>query len=408
MVYTTGVLGYDKDRSILYAIRSQAQLQGVGEIYLIVEYNLNTRESIKLPLDLGRDAKFVHAGMNGYVIEAYDKLLVFDGSFKLIKEYADAVFLGSSRYQMDKDHVVMLVGENVNDQCKVTLYKGSSSSTVMLNDACSSVKRLNIPSPYVYFVINQRLYRFDALTDTFNIVPLTTEGELVEYVVGDKQYSYHQVYALGLSENHVTVFNGNMNILQSSNAMDVIQVGETFYLAQKPNTDDFYVYNFDHLEMIEIEEDFSNTRVNKNYLIINTAGCIFINCQNIYKNGTELVLSGVMQFNAVDKDNAVYIVSRTDTSYDIMHTNFETDVTIKLMSLNYSIDSYINISPIYTLSNGMIIIKDDVTRNYHLFDRYGTLIETTLYVGYYKNAYGAPQLYLLRENGEVIAVDYFL
>jgi hypothetical protein len=333
---------------------------------------------------------------------------VFDGSFEFIKEYADAVFLGSSRYQMNKDNVVMLVGENVNNQCQVTLYRGSSSSTVMLDDACSSVKRLNILSPYVYFVINQRLYQFDALTDTFNIVPLTTEGELVEYVVSDNQYSYHQVYALGLSENNVTVFNSHMNILQSSNAMDVIQVGETFYLGQKPNTNDFYVYNFDHLEMMEIEEDFSSTRVSNNYLIINTTDCTVINCQNIYKNGVELILSGVMRFNAVDKDNAVYLVNRTDTSYDIMHTNFETDVTTKLMSLNYNYSSYTNMSPIWTLPNGMIIIKDDDTRNYHLFDRHGTLIETTVYVGYYKNSYGAPQLYLLRENGEVIALDYFL
>jgi hypothetical protein len=302
----------------------------------------------------------------------------------------------------------MLIGENVNNQCQVTLYRGSSSSSVTLNDPCDSVKRLNVPSPYVYFIINYRLYKFDAATDAFSIVPLTTEDEVVSYVANDREHDRNLVFALGLSESKVTIFNKHIDILQSSNAMDVIQVGETYYLAKKPNSNDYYVYTFDNLEMLKIEEEFTTTRVNNNYLIINPWDCISTGCQNIYKNGIELVLSGVMSFNAIDKDNVVYIENRTDTSHDIMHTNFELNITKKIMSLNYNTESAKNVYPIYTLSNGLIIIRDDDTRSFHLFDRYGTLIETTSYIGYYKNSASASRLYLLRENGEVISFDYFL
>lgn len=407
-IYTTGILGYDKEESLLYAIRSYAQVQGVTDIDQIMEYNMDTKTFRALPHDLGWDPRFVHADIDGYVIEAKDKTLVFDGNFELIKEYSDAVFLGSSTFEMDKDNVVMLIGETTDNQCKVTLYKGKSNSTVFLDDSCDSVERLNVYSSYVYFIINEKLYKFDAKTDTFSIVSLTTENETVKYVDGDRIYSANHVFALGLSNNGVTIFNKHMDISQSSNAMDAIQVGQDYYLAKKPNTDEYYIYDFENIENIKIEEEFSRSTVDYNYLILETLGCTVMRCQNIYKNGTELIFSDVMSFDAVDNDNVLYIQNRTDTSYDIMHTNFETNTTMKLMSLNYNNSSHINMYPIYALDNGLIIIKDDETRNYHLFDRTGTLIETVLYIGQYKNAIGWPQIYLLRENGDVISLDYFM
>ncbi|MBU1143359.1 MAG: hypothetical protein KKH92_06915 [Firmicutes bacterium] len=405
---TPGVLGYVKTSSTLYAIQSNSQISGGSVISHIYQYNLDTKTGMKLPIDLGRDPKFVYAGMNGYVIEARDKLLIFDGNFELIKESTEAVFLGASKYHIDKENIVALVGETIGTQCQVTMYNGSSTQTINLDDTCNSVQRLNVFSEQVYFVINYRLYQFDALTKTFSLVPLTTDTETVQYVVTDSIYSRNRVYALKLSQNFITVFNKNMDISQSANAMEVIQVGETYYLAKRPNSDLIFVYNFDESEVLEIEEDFNYTEVKNNHLVVHTTRCTLLFCQNIYKNGIELVLSDVMWFHTVDNKNAVYIDNLTDTTYDIMHINFETNFTKKIVTLNYSTDPYVNYNSLYALPNQLILIRDSITSQYHFYDSNGDFIESLKYIGHYKTASSAPQVFLLRENGEVISFDYFL
>lgn len=404
-MYSPGILGYDKNQSIIYAIQSKAHIQQESVINNIVAFNLNTQELTPLSVNLGTNAKFVHAGRDGYVIESSSFISVFDGNFKLVKQYSDAVFLGSSKYQSNKNDVVMLIGENATAQCKVTAYRGSSSTTVMLNDSCSDVDRLKIPSPLVYFVINERLYQFNAPNNEFTRVPLTSEGEKVEYLVSNQYYTTNQIYGLKLSENPVTVFNSTMNIAQSTNAMDVVQVGETFYVAKEPNSDNYVVFDFDHNELLDIDDVFTYTRVDHNFLIVNNSNCSIMTCQDIYKNGTEQVLDDIMRFDAVDRNHAVYITNMTESSYDIMHVNFDTNSTKKLMSLNYNYDTYTNLASVLTLSNGLITIINQEGRDYHIFKSDGSLIETMKYVAYHKNSSGSSQVLLLRDNGDVLSID---
>jgi SAM-dependent methyltransferase len=254
-------------------------------------------------------------------------------------------------------------------------------------------------------VINERLYQFNAPNNEFTRVPLTSEGEKVEYLVSNQYYTTNQIYGLKLSENPVTVFNSTMNIAQSTNAMDVVQVGETFYVAKEPNSDNYVVFDFDHNELLDIDDVFTYTRVDHNFLIVNNSNCSIMTCQDIYKNGTELVLDDIMRFDAVDRNHAVYITNMTESSYDIMHVNFDTNSTKKLMSLNYNYDTYTNLASVLTLSNGLITIINQEGRDYHIFKSDGSLIETMKYVAYHKNSSGSSQVLLLRDNGDVLSID---
>jgi len=405
---TPAILGYNPTNSLLIATDSAAKVSGNGNITFIMQYDMDKKEGIKLPIDFGRDPKFVHAGANGYVIEAWDKIFVLDEKFELLLESSDQVFLGSSKYVENKDNEIILIGKDNNSTCEVTLYKGTTETKVILDNSCSSVQRLDVFSKYVYFVINKKLYQFDAEENTFNLVPLTAEDDGVDYLVTDNQNRNNQIQAMKLSKGIVTFFNKNIDITQSTDAVEVYQVGETFYLAEKPNSNDIYVYDFNRTEMLKIEEDFIYTSMSYNHLVLNKVRCELMYCQNIYKNGVELVLSDVMLFNAMDNKHAIYADQVTDSSYDVMHVNFETNVTKKIMTLPYSTSPYTNYSSLVTLPNGMFMIRDGFTGFYHHYDIDGEFLETTQYIGYYKTIRGASIIYLLRENGEVIAFNYFL
>ncbi|MDO9628708.1 MAG: hypothetical protein Q7I99_02305, partial [Acholeplasmataceae bacterium] len=336
-------------------------LMGSSDIALIAEYDMNTKVAKKLSLDLGTNPRFVHAGANGYVIESKNKLLLFDWNFQLVKEFPNAVFLGSSFYHHEKERVTILIGEDINSLCQVTIYDGISSKEVNLDVSCSNAQRLNVRSEYIYFVTASKLYKFDSTTSTFSLVPLTTFDEIVKYIDKDLVYRANHVYALELSKNWTTVFNKNMDITQSTNAQFVFQVGETYYLAEKPNSNDKFIYSFEKIEILEIEEDFSYTLVDHNHLILHTANCTFINCQNVYKNGIERVLTDVSYFRAINSDNAIYIDNKSSNSYDVMHINLQTNETKKIMSLNYNSETNINAYPHYISTNNQFTIHDEET-----------------------------------------------
>lgn len=404
---TPGILGYNPSNAILYAIKNRIEVSGNRNITHIMKYNMDTQEAMQLPIALGRDPQFVHAGTKGYAIESWDKLFIFDHHFELIKESTDEIYLGSSKYQENKDNEVILIGKNLNNSCEVTLFRGDFETKTILEDSCSSVQRLSVYSKFVYFVINKKLYRFDAENNNFSIVTLSVENEVVDYIATKSINTTNQINALKLSKNMITYFNKNMDITQSTNAVEVFQVGETFYLANKPNSNDNYVYNFDKTEALKIEEDFAYTSMSYNFLVLNKQRCELMYCQNIYKNGVELVLSDVMMFNAIDYQKALYADQVTDSSYDIMHINFETNVTKKIMTLDYSTSPVVNYSAIVTLPNGMFIVRDSYTGFYHHYDSNGDFIEKTTYIGYFKTISGASIIYLLRDNGEVISLSYF-
>ena len=407
-ISTPGSLGYDPSKSLLFAIERVTMVYGSSNVSLIVQYDMNKKEAKRHPLDLGRDPKFVHAGFHGSVIDTWDKLFVFNEKFELLLESSDHLFLGSSKYYSDKDNEVILIGKNNENTCEVTLYRGSSETNVTLEDSCNTVQRLDVLSKYVYFVINKKLYKYDAEENLFQLVPLLTQDDGVDYLVTDHQNGNNQIQAMKLSKGIVTFFNKNIDITQSTDAVEVYQVGETFYLAEKPNSNDIYVYDFNRTEMLKIEEDFVYTSMSYNHLVLNKVRCELMYCQNIYKNGVELVLSDVMLFNAMDNKHAIYADQVTDSSYDVMHVNFETNVTKKIMTLPYSTSPYTNYSSLVTLPNGMFMIRDGFTGFYHHYDIDGEFIETTQYIGYYKTIRGASIIYLLRDNGEVIALNYYL
>ncbi|MDO9629428.1 MAG: hypothetical protein Q7I99_05955, partial [Acholeplasmataceae bacterium] len=226
-VATPSILGYNPTTSTLIAAQKSSDVSGISDISVITGYNMNTQSNYQLASSLGTKAKFLYAGPNGYVIEASDKLTVLDWNFQMVKEYSEALYLGSSLYQNDKENVAILIGESIDNKCLVTVYNGTSSTQSTLYDSCDTVQRLNVQSEYVYFVINHKLYKYDASTDSFTLVPLTTANETVNWVATDSVYKANQIFALVLSKSFITVFNNNMDISQSSSANEVYQVGET-------------------------------------------------------------------------------------------------------------------------------------------------------------------------------------
>ncbi|MDO9629256.1 MAG: hypothetical protein Q7I99_05085, partial [Acholeplasmataceae bacterium] len=182
---------------------------------------------------------------------------------------------------------------------------------------------------------------------------------------------------------------------------------ETLYLAKKPNSNDIYIYDFDRTELLKIEEEFAYTSMKYNHLIINKRRCEILYCQDIYKDGTELILSDVLLFKSINKENAIYVDNISDTSYDIMHINFTTKITKKILSLNYSNDPYINFNPVFIAYNNLFTIKDDETGDYHIYDEHGVLIETTTFISRYKTSAGSSKYYLQRDNGEIILFNLY-
>lgn len=404
-----GTLGYDPISSTLYGVQNQSILYGNSTANYLFTYQMDTQTLSLVSLELDVTSKFVHASSAGYVINSIGRLHVFSHIGELIKTYDnDAEYLGSTAYYIHKEDVAILIGEPYGNQTKITQYSTQGTHEVILDESFTYAKNIPVISQDAYFTLNHHLYRFDAETLQFNLVPLTTTNETVEYIIDDLTYRYHNVYALELSENRTTIFNQHMDITQSANAMDAFQVGETYYLSFKPNTDRIYVYNFDDEEQFEIEQDFYYSRVERNHLILYTEMSTLMHYQDVYRDGETLMLSHVMSFHAVDDRYVIYADNATEDSYDIVHYDLETETTQTLKTLQFNSDLNSNRYTTYTFSNGLIVIGDTPSNTLSLFSKDGQFLERVTMIARYQNQTSGSRFYVLRENGEIISIDPYV
>lgn len=404
---TSCVIGFDPEIKKAYVVDSYMYCNYRSEINIVHTITLSGEGTFGVSHEID-DARIVSRNHQGLLVHKDGIYYIYDYAMNLKNSYENVVYLGSSQYNDTLDERYFLLGETQSDNtCQLIVSNGVEEvSRIPIAKSCEGGLSFPTKNQNVYFILGDSqipdtMYRFEPRTLEVTSMQSELDGLSISYV--ENIDSYRGIYELALSNSTIICLNDRMSFDSvASSYHNLASIGDYFYVTQDTSLDQYKIYDFNNTLQGQIEGISTRTYIDGKYLIIDRNYMYPFVYQDVYQNGTNLVLSNIVEFHAISDTQVIYYLNITDTTYDIIYHDLDTDESKVLMTLDY--EDMMNYMSTYVYPNGMFTIIDMKNHQMSLYTSDGLLSRTFHFLGYISHGMGYSSILVQDYNGDVMTI----